>query len=201
MNSFLSERERAGQSTTLIVDEAQSLDVPTLAQLGMLSSLETATPSRRLQIVLVGPPELEAKLDHPDLQHLRESIGLRCRIQPLEPQEVREYIRDRLQVAGAPDAGLFSARALRRITQYSGGIPRVINTLGDHCLLFAYADHKRCVDRHIVNRALAYLKEGAAAPRGSLPEDGVGSPRRFWRILQIVGIALASALAGFILSR
>lgn len=201
LNNFLSERERAGQSTTLIVDEAQSLDVPVLAQLGMLSNLETATASKRLQILLVGPPELEAKLDHPDVQHLKQLIGPRCRIQPLDAHEVHDYIRNRLRVAGAPDTGLFSERAIERITQYSGGIPRVINILGDHCLLFAYADHKRRVDRHVVNRAIAYLKEGAHAPGGSFPGDGGGSLRRFRRIVQIVGIALASALAGFILSR
>jgi general secretion pathway protein A len=200
LNGFLSERERAGQSTTLIVDEAQSLDAVTLAQLGMLTNLESATTSRRLQILLVGPPELEARLDRPDLQHLRDSIGARCRIRPLDAPEVQEYIRNRLRVAGAPDTGLFSKRAIARITQYSGGVPRVINMLSDHCLLFAYADHKRRVDRHITNRAIAYLEDGAHAPRSKFPIDGSGSPGRLRRTLEIAGIALVSALAGFALS-
>lgn len=199
LNNFLSERERAGQSTTLIVDEAQNLDVLTLAQLGILADVESATIGRRLQIVLAGPPELEAKLEHPDLQDLRDTIALRCRIGPLDAAEVREYIRNRLQVAGAPDTGLFSTRAIGRISQYSGGLPRVINILCDHCLLFAYADHKRRVDRHIANRAIAYLRNGARAPRNMFPSDGT-SFGRWRRVLETVGIALASALAGFALS-
>jgi type II secretory pathway predicted ATPase ExeA len=89
LNSFLSERERAGQSTTLIVDEAQSLDALTLAQLGMLANLESATTSKRLQILLVGPLELEARLDHPDLQHPHDSIGVRCRIRRSTPARSR----------------------------------------------------------------------------------------------------------------
>ena len=200
LSGFLSERERAGQSTTLIVDEAQSLDALTLAQLGLLANLESATTSKRLQILLVGPPELEARLEHPDLQQLHDSIGVRCRIRPLEVHEVQEYIRNRLRVAGAPDTGLFSKRAITRITQYSGGIPRVINMLSDHCLLFAYADHKRRVDRHITNRAIAYLEDGAHAPRSKFPIDGSGSPGRLRRTLEIAGVALVSALAGFALS-
>jgi general secretion pathway protein A len=200
LNSFLSERERAGQSTTLIVDEAQNLDALTLAQLGRLASLESATTSKRLQILLVGPPELEARLDHPDLQHLRDSIRVRCRVRPLDADEVQQYIRNRLHVAGAPDTGLFSKRAIRRITQYSGGVPRVINMLSDHCLLFAYADHKRRVDRHITNRAIAYLENGSHAPRSVFPIDGAGSPGRLRRAQEIAGIALVSAAAAFALS-
>jgi general secretion pathway protein A len=199
LNNFLSERDRAGQNTTIIVDEAQSLDVLTLVQLGILANLEGATTSKRLQILLVGPPELEAKLDHPDLQHLQATIGLRCRIRPLDAEEVHEYIRSRLQVAGAPDTGVFSTRAIGRVTRYSGGVPRVINILCDHCLLFAYADHKRRVDRHIANRAIAYLKDGAQAPRTIFPIDGSSSPGRVRRVLETVGIALVSALAAFAL--
>jgi type II secretory pathway predicted ATPase ExeA len=199
LNNFLSEREQAGQNTTIIVDEAQSLDVPTLAQLGMLANLESGTTSKRLQIVLAGPPELEAKLDHPDLQSLQETIGLRCRIRPLDTEEVHEYIRNRLRVAGAPDTGLFSEWALGRITRYSGGVPRVVNLLCDHCLLFGYADQKRRIDRRLANQAIAYLRASAHAPRTFFPIDGSSSPGRVRRVLETVGIALVSALAAFAL--
>ena len=200
LNNFLSERERAGQNTTLIVDEAQSLDVPTLAQLGMLANLESGIISERLQIVLAGPPELEAKLDHPDLQHLQGTIRLRCRIRPLDAEEVQEYIRSRLQVAGAPDTGLFSEWAIGRITRYSGGVPRVVNILCDHCLLFGYADQKRRIDRRLANQAIAYLRAGTQAPRKIFPIDGSSPYGRVRWALETAGIALVSALAAFALS-
>ncbi len=163
LRDFLSERERAGQRTTIIVDEAQHLEVPTLAQLVGLSGLESTTSSPLLQILLVGPPELEAKLDHLDLRHLQTAT--RCRLRPLDTEEVEEYIRHRLQVAGAPDTALFDARATGRIARFSGGNPRVINTLGDRCLLFAYADHEHHVDRRTARRAIADLNDTARATR------------------------------------
>jgi general secretion pathway protein A len=200
LTDFLNEREQAGQGTTLIVDEAQNLDVPTLAQLGMLGNLESASTGKRLQIVLAGSPELEAKLDHPDLQSLRETIALRCRIRPLDTDEVHEYIRNRLQVAGAPDTGLFSEWAIGRISRYSGRVPRAINVLCDHCLLFGYADQKRRIDRRLADQAIAYLKDAASAPRKIFLSDGSRSTSRLRRILETVGIALVSAVAGFALS-
>ena len=176
LTSFLSERERAGQRTTLIVDEAQHLDVSTLAQLALLSSHERETPSRLLQILLVGPPELETKLEHPDLQHLQASP--RCRLRPLDGEEVEQYIRHRLQVAGAPDTALFDRSAIDRIAQFSGGIPRVINILGDRCLLFAYADHDHHVDRGTAGRAIADLDDTASAPRKIFRATWAGLVRR-----------------------
>lgn len=176
LTSFLSDRERAGQRTTLIVDEAQHLDVPTLAQLARLSSLESRTGSRLTQILLVGPPELEAKLEHPDLQHLRASP--RCRLRPLDRDEVADYIRRRLEVAGAPDTDLFDESAISRIARHSGGIPRVVNVLADRCLLFAYADHERRVDRGTARRAIADLDDRSWAPRQIFQAAWAGLVRR-----------------------
>lgn len=200
LTSFLSEREQAGQRTTLIIDEAQDLDVLTLAQIGALANLEGAATDRRLQILLVASPELESKLEHPDLRQLQETIGLRCRIQPLDAAEVHKYIRDRLEVAGAGYPGLFSDGAVDRIARYSDGIPRVINIVCDHCLLFAYADQKRRIDRRIADQAIAYLKEGRHEPFTSFSLDEASTPGRSRRIIEIVGIVLASAVAGFLLS-
>jgi len=164
LKSFLSERERAGQRTTLIVDEAQHLDAPTLAQLGLLVNLDSAAADTRLQLLLAGSPELEARLQDPDLRHLRESIAVHCQIRPLDAGEVAQYIHHRLKVAGAPDVGLFEEGAIARLARFSRGIPRVINILADHCLLLAYADQKRRVDRRTAGRAIANVTEGAQAP-------------------------------------
>src|SRR5215831_3167224 len=164
LRSFLSERERAGQRTTLIVDEAQHLDAAALAQLGLLANLDSATASTRLQLVLAGSPELDTRLQDPDLRHLRESIAASCRIRPLDAEEVDRYMHHRLEVAGAPDVDLFDTGAVGRLARFSGGVPRVINILADHCLLLAYADQRRRVDRRTADRAIADLTEGWPAP-------------------------------------
>jgi len=164
LNNFLIERRRLGQNTVLMLDEAQNLDASTLEQIRLLSNFETPT-DKLLQILLVGQPELKAKLQLPQLHQLKQRVGLRCQIPPLTAEETRQYMRSRLRVAGARDLGLFTDPAVDRITEYSGGIPRLVNILCDHCLLFGYADQKRRIDRRIVDQAIEYLEEGTPPQR------------------------------------
>jgi general secretion pathway protein A len=166
LNAFLLEQERTGQNTVLVIDEAQNLDRKTLEQIRLLSNFESKN-NKLLQIVLAGHPELNAKLQLPELQQLKQRIELRCQITPLNREQSREYIKNRLRVAGARDLGLFTDAAVDRITQHAGGIPRLISILCDHCLVFAYADQKRRVDRQIVNQAIKYLEGGIDAPHRS----------------------------------
>ena len=166
LNHFLIKREREGYNTVLIIDEAQNLDVATLEQIRLLSNFETPT-RKLLQILLVGQPELKNRLDLPELRQLTQRVGLRCHIPPLTLEETRAYIRTRLRVAGARDLGLFTDAAVDRISAYAGGIPRLVNTVCDHCLLFGYADQQRRIGRDIVNQAIEYLEEGTRPqPKG-----------------------------------
>src|SRR5437899_2250614 len=198
LNNFLIERERAGQNTVLIIDEAQNLGSATLEQIRLLSNFETST-TKLLQILLVGQPELKAKLDLPELRQLKQRVGLRCQIPPLTSQEAHEYIRHRLRVAGAHDMALFNEAAVDRIMEYSGGIPRVISILGDHCLLFGYADQKRRIDRQAVNQAIEYLEEGMTSQRRVLGLGGFGSRWQCMWVMWTLVMALATAVLGFVL--
>lgn len=163
LQNFLIERHRAGQNTVLILDEAQNLYPQTLEQIRLLSNLET-TKEKILQIILVGQPELQARLDLPELRQLKQRIGMICSIPPMTRAGTRNYIRTRLRMAGAQDVGLFGEDSLQRIAEYAEGIPRVVNTLCDHCLLIGYADQTRRIDSAIVAEAIAYL-EGGRRPR------------------------------------
>jgi AAA domain-containing protein len=173
----------------LILDEAQNLDLHALEQIRLLSNFETQT-EKLLQILLVGQPELLDKLDRPDLRQLKQRIGLRCRILPLTAEQTRDYIRTRLRVAGASDLGLFSDSAITRIAEYSGGIPRLINTLCDHCLVVGYADQIRRINRAIVEESIEYLEEGQRRPR---------KPRRLLKIWPRVLVRWALPAAGAVL--
>jgi general secretion pathway protein A len=159
LQNFLVERHRAGQSTVLILDEAQNLYPQTLEQIRLLSNFET-TKEKILQIVLVGQPELLANLQRPELRQLNQRIGLRCSLPALSPAGTRNYIRTRLRRAGASDPQIFTERALARIAEYARGIPRIINTLCDHCLVIGYADQTRRIDREIVEEGIMYFEAG-----------------------------------------
>jgi hypothetical protein len=170
-----------------------------MEQVRLLSNFETAT-TKLLQILLVGQPELKAKLDLPGLRQLKQRVGLRCQIPPLTVDEAREYVRNRLRIAGARDLGLFTDSAIERMTEYSGGIPRVINILGDHCLLFGYADQSRRIDRSAVNEAIEYLEEGMPTQRKILSLRRAIPRRRSQWFLKTSVVALAVAATGLVLS-
>jgi general secretion pathway protein A len=164
LNNFLIDRQRIGENTVLMFDEAQNMAPGTLEQIRLLSNFETPT-DKLLQILLVGQPELKEKLQLPELHQLKQRIGLRCHIPPLTAREARHYIRNRLWIAGADDLDVFTESAVGRIAEYSGGIPRLMNIVCDHCLLFGYADQKRRVEESTVKQAIEYLEEGMAPCR------------------------------------
>jgi general secretion pathway protein A len=163
LNHFLTERVRRGLNTVLIIDEAQNLDAAALEQVRLLSNFET-TNEKLLQILLVGQPELKAKLALPQLRQLKQRIGLHCTIHPLSAADTAEYIHHRLTLASAPDskgAPIFTDGAVERICAHSHGIPRVVNLICDHCLLVGYADQKRTIDVRVVEEAIDYHEERA----------------------------------------
>jgi general secretion pathway protein A len=149
LNQWLLDRYRAGESTVLIVDEAQNLSSDVLEEIRLLTNLETST-EKLLQIILSGQPELEEKLRSPHLRQLRQRITLRCRTAALTLEETYGYVAERLRVAGANSEPIFSKEAIEAVHLYSQGIPRVVNLLCEHALINAYVDHVRPVPAHAV---------------------------------------------------
>lgn len=140
LNHYLITQYRKGSTTVLVVDEGQLLDWEVLEEIRLLTNLETAE-QKLLQIILVGQPELEQKLDSPGLRQLKQRITFRCRLKPLSDQETRAYIAHRLEIAGANShAGkLFPEPTMAAIAHCSRGIPRLINTLCENALIEGYA--------------------------------------------------------------
>lgn len=141
---FLIGEYAAGRRTLLIVDEAQNLDAETLEEIRLLTNIN-ADDHILLQLLLVGQPELHETLKRHDLRQLAQRIGVTARLEPLDEKETARYIRHRIERAGG-DPALFHKNALRLIYWNSGGIPRVINTLCELALVYAYADRKHKID-------------------------------------------------------
>lgn len=139
LSRFVISRFQEGLTTVLVVDEAHHLSTEVLEEIRLLTNLETAQ-EKLLQILLVGQPELDEKLDSIDLRQLKQRIGLRSHLQPLELEETYGYIRKRMQVAGSPNPdGVFPMETVLEIHRHSGGIPRLINTLCENGLVHGYA--------------------------------------------------------------
>lgn len=144
LNHWLLERYRAGETTVLILDEAQNLTFPVLEEIRLLTNLETAT-EKLLQIVLSGQPELEEKLNLPQLRQLRQRIMIRCKTSHLTKEETHDYIHERLKIAGAVAGStpIFSPVAMDTVHLYSLGVPRVVNLLCEHALINGYVEQQR----------------------------------------------------------
>jgi general secretion pathway protein A len=139
LNQMLIEEANAGRTTVLIVDEAHNLEWEVLEEIRLLTNLETPKLGKLLQIILSGQPELDRKLEAPELRQLKQRIVLRCTLRPLSLQETIEYIETRLARAGMTGQKVFPPEVLEEIHVRSQGIPRVINALCDNLLLTAFA--------------------------------------------------------------
>ena len=156
LNNFLIEQYSNGKKVVLIVDEAQNLTRKVLEEIRLMSGIETHK-EKVLRIILAGQPELKDTLDSPSLKQLVQRVRLRFHIGPLDGREMREYIRHRLSVAGSENEELFAEDTYDIIHRYSGGVPRLINTLCDTALLCAFADEKHVVDGDDIMSAVAEL--------------------------------------------
>ena len=166
--NWLLDRYRAGETATLIVDEAQNLSEEVLEEIRMLTNLETFT-EKLLQIVLVGQPELEVKLKQPQLRQLRQRLTLRAKTHPLSIEETRAYIQQRLRIAGATGNPIFEPEAVNAIHRDSRGIPRVINLICEHCLVSAFVDQKRTVSTDIAEQVSRDFDLQAESPVEEAP--------------------------------
>ena len=148
---FLVAQHRKGVTTVLVVDEAQQLPAQVLEEIRLLTNLETSQ-EKLLQIVLVGQPELDIKLDSPELRQLKQRISVRCRLEPMQEEETRNYIYNRLRLAGAAAQAetIFPDETIAEVYRYSRGIPRLINTICDQSLVAAFARQVPSVDPQIV---------------------------------------------------
>lgn len=143
-----------GKSTVLLIDEAQALPEDTLEALRLLTNLETEQ-HKLLQVVLFGQPELDATLARHEFRQLRQRITFAYRLRPLDVRDTGRYLQERLSVAGYRGEPLFSNAAVRLLVRGSGGIPRLLNILGNKALMAAYGQGRRQVGVAQVRSALA----------------------------------------------
>jgi type II secretory pathway predicted ATPase ExeA len=171
LNHWLLERFTSGETAVVIIDEAQNLTFPVLEEIRLLTNLETSK-EKLLQIVLSGQPELEEKLNLPQLRQLRQRIMLRCKTNALTKEQTRDYVVERLKIGGAAasDQPIFGPAAMETIHLYSMGIPRVVNLLCEHALINAYVEEQRPIQPKIIEDVAREFKLDEVEPIAS-PEN------------------------------
>jgi hypothetical protein len=187
-----------------VVDEAQNLSTRVLEEIRLLSGVES-TKEKVLQIILVGQPELNYKLDSPELVQLAQRVRLRFHLTPLSAADMQAYIRHRLEIAGSQGREIFLPECFELLFRYTGGVPRLINSLCDTAMLAAFnhesdtvssADVQAAINElqwsDFASRTAAHLEAAAPSPRhGSqlpiLEPRDPGSTRPLARLLIATG--------------
>ena len=143
-----------GERLLLILDEAQNYSHDVLEEIRLLSNIETPQ-DKLLQIILSGQPQLITNINQPEIYQLKQRVNVTYNLQPLNHGETQAYIQKRLDVAGAQGRSLFQEDAIETIYLYSQGIPRVINVVCDHALLYSFAANKKRVSEKIIQEVVA----------------------------------------------
>ena len=203
LNRFLVAQKRARRRVLLIVDEAQNLSESTLEQVRLLSNLETSR-EKLIQILLLGQPELDRKLDERALRQLRQRISVRWRLDPLATQETRAYVRHRLAVSAGEPKDLFSDAGLREIHRRTGGIPRLVNQLCDRALLAGYAARAPMIGPRLVKLAAKEIPDARRPHERSGRRDSatrLGFLRPWMLVLASLAVVGVSLFAGLQVGR
>lgn len=172
LNDFLIEQYAAGRKVLLVVDEAQNLSLRVLEEIRMLSGIET-TRDKVLRIILAGQPELNAKLDSPELVQLAQRVRLRFHLTPLSEEDAHAYVLHRLDVAGSGGRHIFDEACFPLLYRYTGGVPRLINTLCETAMMAAYTRDRDVVDTSDVESAIEELQWPDFATRTARQQEAL----------------------------
>jgi general secretion pathway protein A len=157
LNTFLIEQFASGKQLVLIVDDAHNLSMKVLEEIRMLSGLETQK-EKLLHVILVGQPQLNEIIEAPEMEQLLQRVRLRFHLKTLSEEETSDYITHRLRVAGAERTDLFTPDTIPLIHKYTGGTPRLINTLCDTALVCGFADSVATITAEVVQAAVDELQ-------------------------------------------
>jgi general secretion pathway protein A len=188
LNKFLIVSRERGITCVLVIDEAQHLSEETLEEIRLLTNLET-TQEKLLHIVIAGQPELDDRLDSPQLRQLKQRVAFRCRLQPLDEGGTAGYVRRRLEVAGTTaEAALeiFPETTVAAIYRHSKGIPRLINTICDNALIAGFGRNLASIPPQIVNEVAADFRLDVSSSPENFSKGADGSEKTLNLLLRLL---------------
>jgi general secretion pathway protein A len=148
---ILQRASRAEATLLLIFDEAHLLDGDALIDLRLLisSALDVGPP---LKILLVGQDSLRHVLRQSRHTDLLNRVSVRYQFKPLTCEQTLQYLDFQMTGAGG-DAKVFDESVKTLIHDFTGGIPRQINSLATACLLQAVARNAARIDERLFQAA------------------------------------------------
>jgi len=168
LNHYLIRQLSNDVNVVLIIDEAQNLTPTVLEEVRMLSNLETEK-EKLIQIILLGQPQLKARLENVLLEQFKQRIALYYHISALSYNETQEYIAHRLTLVSSNGIDFFSPQALDLVYEHSRGIPRLINLICDSALLSGYIYEEKKIGEKIIDEVIKERDFNYSVNKGSVP--------------------------------
>jgi MSHA biogenesis protein MshM len=182
LTTRLMDYARNNKQVVVCLDEVQAMPMETLEALRLLGNLETEK-SKLIQVVIFGQPELEQKLNLPEIRQLRQRIGFEYELGVLHKEELSFYLEHRLRVAGYNGYQVFTPASLSLLYKHSAGVPRLVNILAHKSLLAAYGKGKREVTLREMKAAVLDTEASVSAQH-----HWSANVFKFW-----LGLSVASA--------
>ncbi len=170
LEDVLKRRVDAGESTVLLIDEAQSLPRDILEEIRLLANIET-NERKLLSVIMAGQPEVTSLLNDESLRQLKQRVALRCELRPLTLQETAGYIAGRIRSAGGVGAQVFTREAVTLIHERSRGIPRTISVICDNALLTGFAVGQRPVNSSTIREVCRDFDLGRETASSEFPSE------------------------------
>jgi MSHA biogenesis protein MshM len=167
LHDYLLKRHAEGKRVVVFVEESQSMPLPSLEEIRLLSNLETKN-DKLLQIVLFGQPELDENLRQTHIRQLRERITHSFRLEPLSVADTREYLMFRMRAAGYHGPELFPDTVVKAIARAAQGLTRRVNLIADKALLAAFSENTHTIKRKHIEAAVRD-SEFSAVPGSHFP--------------------------------
>ncbi len=156
-SDFLHKAYDGNRKVLLIIDECQLMTQELLEEIRLLSNIVTKDSSPLLNIFFVGQYEFNEIIRRPENRAVAQRLTLNYYIEPLTAEETGAYIQHRLKIAGTTER-IFNIAAVKAIYDYSGGFPRKINIICDHCLMCGYAEDQKTITSAIVRESVKDLQ-------------------------------------------
>jgi general secretion pathway protein A len=173
LSNYAIARHQKGLTTVLVVDEAHHLSTDVLEEVRLLTNVETGE-AKLLQILLIGQPELDEKLDSVELRQLKQRIALRSHLSSLDLEETCGYVYRRLQIAGSENPSeLFPLDTVAELHRQSRGYPRLLNTLCENALIHGYARQTRSISPEVIEEIASDFRLNAIGPSPAQPNPSL----------------------------
>ena len=177
LETLLAGRRERGESSVLVIDEAQSLSLELLEEVRLLANIET-TREKLLSVILAGQPELADRLNDRSLRQLKQRVALRCELRPLTLLESCAYIAGRIRAAGGVGSQTFTREAVILMHERANGIPRTLSVIADNALVAGFAVQRRPVNTQLILEVCSDLDLEASGDAGPPPPTAtIASPK------------------------